>query len=263
MEHINAAWRYRHYIISSIKAEQKSRFSRSKLGAIWVILQPLAQSLLFAFVISEVLAAKMPNIENKAAYAIYIMAGMAAWGLFSELVNRNLSMFIDQANSLKKVSFPRICLPLIVLGSALVNHVILLAVTMVVFIFFGQMPSMAWFAVPIATIILCVLGSGFGATLGILNVFTRDVAQFLAIFMQVLFWITPIVYVREMPSDSFRWIVDANPLTPLIGVYQQALLYGTWPDFNQLVVPIVLASVVFLCGVRLFRSAAPEIVDVL
>jgi lipopolysaccharide transport system permease protein len=263
LDQLNAAWRYRHFIVSSIKAEQRARFSRSKLGAIWAILHPLTQSLLFAFVISEVLAARMPNIDNKAAYAVYIMSGMAAWGLFSELITRNLSMFIEYGNSLKKVSFPRICLPLIVLGSALVNHAILLVVTMIVFVFFGQMPSLAWLSLPLGTIIICFLGAGIGVTLGVLNIFSRDIGQFLTIFMQVLFWITPIVYVRELPSDAFRWIVDGNPMTPLVGIYQQAMLNGKWPSLSPISTPVLISVIALACGFKLFRSAAPEIVDAL
>ena len=75
---ILSIWQFRHFVVSSIKAEFMGRFARSKLGAMWMILNPLAQATIFAIVLSEVLKAKLPNIDNKAAYAIYLMAGMSA-----------------------------------------------------------------------------------------------------------------------------------------------------------------------------------------
>ena len=82
-----------------------------KNGEIVLILNPLAQATIFAVVLSEVLVTKIPDIDNKAAYAIYLMAGMAAWGLFAEIMTRCTTVFIDYSNTLKKIAFPRLCLP--------------------------------------------------------------------------------------------------------------------------------------------------------
>jgi lipopolysaccharide transport system permease protein len=260
---LRVLWRYRHFILSSIRAEQKSRFARSKLGAIWAVLHPLAQSLVFALILSEVLAARLPRIDNKAAYAIYVMAGMAAWGLFAEIVNRSLTMFLDHAGSLKKVSFPRSCMPLIVFGNALFNHLILLAVAMAVFIAFGHYPTWTWLALPLGMALITVFAFGVGITLGILNVFSRDVAQVFSVILQIWFWLTPIVYTRETPPEYFRWYLDVNPLTPLVSFYQQVMLYGEWPTLDTLAVPAVIGSALFVGAFALFRRAGPEMVDAL
>jgi len=120
-----AVWRYRFFIVSSIKTELRSKFVRSALGGLWMILNPLSQVLIFAFVLSAVLSAKLPGITNQYAYAIYLMAGTLGWSLFAEIVNRCLTLFIDNGNILKKLVFPRIALPLIVTGSAMVNNALL------------------------------------------------------------------------------------------------------------------------------------------
>ena len=118
-------WRYRFFMISSIKSDLRSKFVGSSLGGLWMILNPLSQVLIFTFVLSAVLSAKLPGINNQYAYAIYLMAGTLGWSLFSEIVNRCLTLFIDNANILKKLVFPKITLPLIVTGSALVNNLFL------------------------------------------------------------------------------------------------------------------------------------------
>ena len=98
-----AIWRYRYFIFSSIKNDLRSRFIRSKLGGLWMIINPLAQVLIFALILSEVLAAKLPGIDNKYAYALYLMAGILGWSLFSETISRCLNLFIDNGNLMKKM----------------------------------------------------------------------------------------------------------------------------------------------------------------
>jgi lipopolysaccharide transport system permease protein len=256
-------WHYRHFMASSIKAEFRGRFARSKLGAIWMILNPLAQATIFAVVLSEVLAAKLPNIDNKAAYAIYLMAGMAAWGLFSEILTRCTTVFIDYSNTLKKIAFPRLCLPLIVGGSALLNHVLLLAAIVVVFLFFGHYPNSAWLVLPIGMLLIVMLAFGLGILLGLLNVFSRDVGQVLGIVMQLWFWFTPIVYTSDTLPKRFASLLEINPMTALVKIYQQALLYGKLPEWNSLLLPFLISSGLFVFSFWIFRRASADLVDAL
>ena len=97
-----------------------------------MILQPLAMVAIYALVLSEVLGAKLPGIDNKFAYAIYLVSGILCWSLFVDIVTRCLTVFVDNESLLKKMVFPRICLPLIVVGSALVNNVLLLLAAVLV-----------------------------------------------------------------------------------------------------------------------------------
>ena len=106
-----------------------------------MILNPLSQVLIFAFVLSAVLSAKLPGIDNQYAYAIYLMAGTLGWSLFAEIVNRCLTLFIDNGNILKKLVFPKIALPLIVTGSALVNNTLLFVAILLIFGVLGHLPS--------------------------------------------------------------------------------------------------------------------------
>lgn len=258
-----ALWHYRHFILSSIRGELKGRFARSRLGALWFILHPLAQATIFALVLAEVLGAKLPNIENKAAYPIYLMAGTAAWGLFSEILNRCLNIFIEYSSMLKKISFPRLCLPVIVWGSALMNHVLLLLAIAFVFLFFGHYPGIAWLIIPLGILLISVFAFGLGVMLGIFNVFTRDVRQVMSVVMQIWFWLTPVVYPYEIIPQNLRWLADINPMVPLVRIYQDALLYNRWPDFNLLWLPAIVAIALFMLSFVLFRKASPEMVDVL
>lgn len=256
-------WRFRHFIQSSIKAEFLGRFARSKLGALWMILNPLAQAAIFAIVLSEILAAKLPHVESKSAYAIYLMAGTAAWGLFAEIVTRCTTVFIDYANTLKKISFPRLCLPLIVGGSALLNHLLLLGSIFIIFLMLGHMPSLAWFSLLPGIALIMLFAFGLGILLGLLNVFSRDVGQVITIVLQLWFWLTPVVYTKESLPKQFAPILELNPMAKIIQIYQDALLFGRFPDWSALLFPTLIAITIFLFSFWIFRRASPDLVDAL
>lgn len=256
-----AAWRYRFFVFSSIKTELRSKFVRSSLGGLWMILNPLSQVLIFAFVLSSVLAAKLPGITNQYAYAIYLMAGTLGWSLFAEIVNRCLTLFIDNGNILKKLVFPRIALPLIVTGSALVNNVLLFVAILAIFGVLGHLPSIALIWLPVLMVINIALAFGIGLGLGVLNVFIRDIGQVVPVLMQFLYWFTPIVYMANIIPEQYReWLVF-NPMIPIINGYQNILLYNKEPDWTGLGVITLIALSLLVFSLLLFRKASLEMVD--
>jgi lipopolysaccharide transport system permease protein len=256
-----AAWRYRFFIISSIKTELYSKFVRSRLGGLWLILNPLAQVMIFAFVLSSVLSARLPGISNHYAYAIYLMAGTLGWSLFSEIVNRCLTLFIDNGNILKKLVFPKIALPLIVTGSAMVNNMLLFAAILAIFGLLGHVPGTALLFLPLLMALTIALALGLGLILGVLNVFMRDIGQVVPVVMQFLFWLTPIVYTADIIPGEYRDLLKLNPLFPIIAGYQNTLLYDRAPDWAALGWITLLSLFLLAFSLLLLRKAAPDMVD--
>ncbi len=258
-----AIYRYRHFIRSSVLNDLKSRFARSRLGALWMILQPLAQVAIFAMVLSELLAARLPGIDNKYAFAIYLTSGLMAWSFFVEIVSRCLTVFVDNGNLLKKISFPRICLPIIVAGSALVNNVLLFLAILLVFVLLNHWPGSSLIWLPALVLLTLVFGVGLGLFLGIVNVFVRDINQVMTVLLQLWFWLTPIVYPANVLPAQFRYLLEINPMTPLVAGYQNILLLDQAPDWRGLVWVAVLSVGLLVASFVLFRRASPEMVDVL
>ncbi len=256
-------WEYRGFVWSSIRNEFVARFARSRLGGLWMIINPLAQVGIYALVLSNVLAAKLPGIDNRYAYALYLMAGILAWSLFSEIIGRCLTLFIDQGNLMKKMRFPRITLPVIVVGSCLLNYVLLFAALLVVFALFGQTLSVQLLWIAPLTLVVTALAVGIGLVLGVLNVFVRDTGQVVPIVLQAWFWLTPIVYPANIIPDEFKGFMAFNPMYPIATAYHDALVYSRMPDVSVLIVPTIVAVVLMLFGLIMFRRAAPEMVDVL
>jgi len=260
---LRAIYAYRLFIVSSIKNELHIRFVRSKLGALWIVIHPLMQVLIFALILSEVLSAKLPGINNKYAYALYLMAGTLCWALFSETISKCLTLFIDNSNLLKKMAFPRVCLPLIAAGTALVNNLMLLVAILAVFAALGHVPDIQIVWLPILILITLMLAMGVGLLLGTLNVFMRDIGQVVPVILQALFWLTPVVYNIDILSQGVQRWFRLNPLLPLVTSYQNILVYGKSPLWTELAILVGVSFLLLLFALLVFRRASPEMVDVL
>jgi lipopolysaccharide transport system permease protein len=226
-------------------------------------LNPLAQVAVYALILSAVLGAKFPGVDSKYAYAVYLMAGMLAWSLFMEVFGRCTSIFIDNGDLIKKISFPKIALPLIVSGTALVNNLGLLAAVFIVFGLLGHLPSVAIFWLPVLVVLTLGFAVGLGLSLGIINVFIRDVGQAVPIVLQFWFWLTPVVYRIEMLPEGYRFLLHLNPLTGIVMSYQRILVYGESPDASVLVYPAVAASIALITALHLYLRASDEMADAL
>jgi lipopolysaccharide transport system permease protein len=256
-------WAYRHFILASIRADLKGRFARSRLGALWFMLHPLAQALIFSTVFSQVLRARLPDTDNPAAYSIYLLSGLAAWSFFNEIVTRSMTIFIEQAQVMKKIAFPRLCLPVIVGGTALINQLLLLVALFAIFLFIGHFPGETVVLLPLGIVMIAAFGFGLGVILGVVNVFSRDTAQVMTILLQLWYWLTPIVYPINIVPEKYLSILALNPLTPIVELYQDALLFNRWPDWSALIVPAALSCAAVLFAFFFFRRASPELVDAL
>jgi lipopolysaccharide transport system permease protein len=256
-------WAYRHFILASIKADLKGRFARSRLGGLWFVLHPLAQALIFSIILSQILRARLPDTDSPAAYSVYLLSGLAAWNLFSEVVTRSMTIFIEQAPVMKKIAFPRLCLPIIVGGTALINQLLLLVALFVIFLFIGHYPGKTVVLLPLGIVMIAAFGFGLGVILGVVNVFSRDTAQVMTILLQLWYWLTPIVYPINIVPEKYLPVLALNPLAPIVGLYQDALLFNRWPDWSTLIVPTVLSCAAVFLAFFFFRRASPELVDAL
>jgi len=258
---LRGLWAYRGFVLGSVKREFQSKYVNAMLGALWSVLSPLAMILVYTVIFSEVMRAKLPGNDSTAAYSIYLCAGILTWGLFAEIVARGQNMFLEQANLLKKISFPRICLPVIVVLNALVNFGVIFGLFLVYLIVSGHFPGAVFLAIVPVLLLQILLAIGLGMVTGILNVFFRDVGQFVTIAMQFWFWLTPIVYPASILPESVRPVLVYNPMAPIVQAHQAILVEGRLPDWNSLIPATLLALLLCILGMRLFRKRSGEMVD--
>lgn len=260
-ELLKSIYQYRGFIKSTIKRDFQSRYQLSMLGASWLVLQPLAMILVYTLVFANVMKAKLPGIESSFAYSIYLCAGVLTWGLFTEIQGRSTTIFLDNANLLKKISFPRICLPIIVTSTAIINFCIVFALFTIFLLISGNSPGTVYFHTIPVLIILLGFVVGFGIVLGVLNVFFRDVGQLMSVVIQFWFWLTPIVYpIAILPLWAHK-IMAINPMAAIIGAMQTILVTHEAPNYSTLIYPLILAIIFLMLGFYLFKKHSGEIVD--
>ena len=261
MGNLRALWAYRAFIGSSVGREFHVRYKRSLLGATWAVLNPLALIAVYTLIFSQVMRAKLPGIEGMFAYSIYLCAGLLTWGFFSEICIRGQNLFLDNAALLKKVSFPRLVLPVVALASACINFAIVFGLFSVFMLLSGTFPGMVYIAVIPVLAVAVVLAQGLGLTLGVLNVFFRDVGQAFGIALQFWFWLTPIVYPVSILPERLQPLLQLNPLYAVMNAMQTILARGVWPDWVALCYPAALGLGLCVVGWCLYRRRAGDIAD--
>ena len=260
-QHVSAILEYRDFIFASIRREFEIKYLNSALGALWTIINPLALILIYTLVFSRIMQARLPNIDGTYAYSIYLCTGILLWSLFSEIALKAQTVFLEQANLLKKVNFPRLCLPIVVVGNGLLNFMIIAALFAVFLALVGSLPGVVVLAlVPIVALTVW-FAVALGIALGILNVFFRDVGHFFSVVLQFWFWLTPIVYPFAILPPVAQELMALNPLAGLITAAQGVVLREVWPDWLSLAPAAVVAALMSVLAVRLYLSRGAEMQD--
>lgn len=258
---IRPLWAYRGFILGSVKREFQSKYRNSLLGAAWNVLNPLAMIIVYTLIFSQIMRAKLPGVDTAFAYSIYLCAGVITWGLFAEIVGRGQNVFLENANLLKKLSFPRLCLPVTVVANAGLNFSIIFGLFTAFLMLSGTFPGLPFLAIFPLLALLVLFSIGLGITLGVLNVFFRDVGQVFGIFLTFWFWLTPIVYPISILPEKLQPYMNLNPMTRLSTAFQVVLVNGQWPNWYSLWPVVVLALLLCIFGFGLYRRHAGEMVD--
>jgi len=258
---IRQLWLYRNFITGTVKREFQSKYLNSLLGVAWTFIQPLTLIIVYTIIFSQIMSAKLPGVEGSYGYSIYLCSGIVTWGLFSEIASRGQNTFIEHANLLKKLNFPRLCLPVTVVLTALLNFSIIFGLFTAFLLLTDNFPGWVYFAFIPVVVIQVIFSIGLGITLGVLNVFFRDVGQAFTVCVQLWFWMTPVVYPLSILPPQIQDLLALNPMTGLMGAYQTIMARGELPDWLALM-PMLLLGVFFcFTGLRLFRKHSGELVD--
>jgi len=254
-------WRYRSFILGMARREFRARYLGSVLGSVWAVVHPATLVFIYTVIFGHLMRHRVPGVDDALGYGIFLCAGIFTWSAFTEILTRSLTVFLENGNLIKKMSFPRASLPTIVLLSALLNFAIVFGILLVILLLLGRFPG--WPVVAIVPLVLLQqsLALGLGTTLGVVNVFFRDVAHLLAIALQLWFWFTPIVYPLNVLGERTQALVRWNPMTDVVVGYQQILLYGRWPEWHHYLPQLLLALAALLLGRATFRRLSGELAD--
>ena len=261
MSMMSSMWAYRSFIFGSVKREFQSRYRNSMLGAAWTVINPLAMIVVYTLIFTQIMRAKLPGIDSQYAYSIYLCTGVLVWGYFAEILTRAQNVFIENANLIKKINFPRLCLPIVIVANATLNFVIIFGLFTLFLILSGSFPGFVYFAMIPLLIVQVAFSIGLGITLGVLNVFFRDVGQFFSVVIQFWFWLTPIVYPITILPEAVRAYLVYNPMLNLMVGYQDIIVSQRLPDWESMWPITLLAFGFCVFGMMIFRKRSGEMVD--
>ena len=243
-----------------VRRDFQGRYAGSALGFVWSFVQPLWLLLLFTFVFSTVMKIS-PAGTRTDSFAVFLFSGLLPWMALHEGVLRSATAITDNASLVKKLRFPSEILVLAVVVAALLHEAIAAAVFLGVLAVSGDL---AWRGLPLlllAVPLQVALTLGLGLLLASVHVFFRDTAQVLGLVFTGWFYLTPIVYPMAYVPEAFHRAIELNPLTPLVGLYRQALLGGEPAPVPGTGVLVVAVAVLLSAGFWLFGRLKPAFVD--
>jgi len=183
--------------------------------------------------------------------------------LFSEATARGISTFIDNAHIIKKVKFPiEICVITVVVSSTVTFFIYtFFYLAMLLFMGLLKLNTFPLLIVPFAIQVLLILGLSLG--LGSIAVFFRDITQATGMILNLIFFVTPIVYPSTAIPESLRWCFVINPFYSIVETYRDILVRGKVPDALSIIYPSILALVIFIVGYYIFNKTKEAFKDIL
>lgn len=264
-------WRHRDLVRQLTWREVTGRYRSSLLGFGWSFITPLVTLSAYTFVFGLVFRARWPQATAAGAasggglgsFGLTLFAGLIAFTFFAECLTRAPGIITASPNYVKKVVFPLEVLPVSVVGSALFHA----AISVIVLLIAHQILQgvIDWTAVflPIVFVPLVLLALGTTWFFASVGVFFRDAVHTVVLVSQVLMFMTPVFYPIDAVPQSFRWILELNPLTPLVENARRVTVQGLPPDWPSLGLSLVVGSLVAIVGYAWFVSTKRAFADVI
>jgi lipopolysaccharide transport system permease protein len=258
-------WQQRHLIRQLTWREVTGRYRSSALGIGWSFATPLIQLALYTFVFGVVLQTRWPGATSTALpeFGLMLFAGITAFALFNECVNRAPVLIASAPNYVKKVVFPLEVLPVGVLGSALFHAGVSLVILLIARAFILTAPLWTAIFVPIILLPLVCLSLGLSWFLASLGVFLRDIGHTVMLATQVLMFLTPIFYPPSIFPARLRFLVDFNPLASIVENMRRVTVQGMTPDWRGWAYTLVVGLVALCLGYAWFVKSKRAFADVI
>lgn len=242
--------------------EWKTRYAGSSLGVAWGILQPLATLAVFYVLFGHILAIRVPDIAAENGYLLHLLAGLAVWLPFSDSVGRGVGSLAAYEDFLRKQPLPAEILPAVSVGGSLPILILGYGVLVALAWAQGLGPRPAWGWLPLLLMAQLVLTLGSVFFLSMAHFLWRDVGSAVPFFLQVAFYLTPIVYpLGQVPVEFRAWFL-LNPVACLVMVLQ-AVVLGTPIGWVWVIALALWVMVIGLAGACFFRVMKPALGEAL
>lgn len=240
----------------------KAKYAGSALGCLWAFLQPIITIVLYWFVFQ--LGFKSAPVENF-PFILWLMIGLLPWFFVSDAIANATTSMVEYSYLVKKVLFNINILPLAKVISIMLVQAVLIVFAIVLYAVYGYYPDWYYLQLPIYLLYMVVYASGIAYLTATLYVFFKDTLQIVAIVLQVVFWMTPIVWDIAVMPEVVQKILVFNPLYYIVEGYRNIFIYKQTSNHSlgMIVYYWVIIFVILWIGLRLFERCKKHFADVL
>lgn len=253
-----ALWKNRSLMRIWLGHNVRARYRQTVLGLLWIVLLPLATSVVLTIAFTAFL-----RIQLDVPIIAFFLSGIIPYTLFSNSILNSTGSVVTRISIIGQVYFPREILPLITLGEAVVDFAFSFTSMMVVNLLFGLVPNANFIYLPILFLVLVVLAFGLMLMASAITVLIRDIPNLLSVLLQLLFYLTPVIYPVDQLPQNIRFIFAINPIAALIQGFRDVIVYNRAPDLSTLPYAIVVAVVAVFLGYAIFKSTEGRMADMI
>ena len=261
LRELQLVWRHRHLLGSFVMNDLKYRYVGSSIGFFWTAINPLIELITYTFVFAVILKVKYHPSGGTVHYALFLFCGMVAWMATAEGLQRATISITGNAHLIKKVNFPAAVLPAHVVLSSVVNQFMRVGILGLGAIFLADGISWHFVLVPFFMVLQAVFTLGLGFLLATANVYFRDAAHWLNAVLPAWMFISPIFYPPAAYPRKFGLLLQLNPMSHIVGVYQELILNLRLPDTRQVLMAVVCAGFSLVIGYSVFAHHRKRFAD--
>lgn len=240
----------------------KVRYKQTVIGASWVILQPIAQMVIFTVFFNKVAGISSGN--QNVPYAIFSYTGLLFWNFFSQALTRISNSMVDNQGVITKIYFPRLILPFSSIIVGLIDFFFAFLVFIGLMLYFRFPPTLEATLLLLPALLLTIVASlGPGLFFASLNVKYRDVRQFVPFLISVGLFITPVIYPVSAVPERYQWLLYLNPMTAVINMMRGSFLQSAPINLPLTGLSVLVALVAFVIGIVYFKLTEQEFADII
>lgn len=256
------AFKNQRLLLNLIKSDFRNRYLGNHLGIVWAFVQPLVMVAVYWFVFMH--GFRATPVEN-VPFLLWLLSGMVPWFLLNEIITSASNAIIGQSFLVKKIVFEVKLLPIIKIGSAILVNSVFWILLLVVCLCYGYYPCLIWLQLIYYIICILAIGLSLSLLLSAIMPFIPDVGQIVNIFMQVMFWVTPIFWNKSLLDGNLVLVYKLNPFAYIVSGVKDTLIEHTpiLVHYNQMMYFWCLTFFIFWLGNRTFNKLRPHFADVL
>jgi lipopolysaccharide transport system permease protein len=252
-------WQYRELLLFFVWRDLKVRYKQTAIGVSWALFQPFFTMVVFSVFFGSL--AKMPS--DGTPYPIFVFVGLLVWQFFSTALTDASNSLIDNQSIVTKVYFPRLILPISAILVKFVDFFIASVILIGLMIYYHYTPNLSGLLIlPLLLLISFFAALGGGLILASVNVKYRDVRYALPFFIQILMFLTPVIYPPSI-AGKYSWILAVNPMTGVIKAARSALLGSSPVNWELLGISGLVCFALFLVGFVYFKKTERYFADII